>query len=141
MAAVEGARLVCLQELTLSPYFAITEAGPHAAGVAPEALPGGPTYEFAAALAAETGVAVHASLYERTDDDGLGFNTAICVAPDGALLARTRKTHLPVTAGYYEDRYFRPGDSGYPVVRVGDARLRDTERERHRDDAPEPRET
>jgi N-carbamoylputrescine amidase len=120
MAASEGARLVCLQELTLSRYFATTEDGPQAAGARPEPLPGGPTHEFAAALARETGVVVHASLYERADDGGLGYNTAIAVAPDGALLARTRKTHLPVTAGYYEDRYFRPGDSGYPVVDLGD---------------------
>ena len=42
-AAGEGARLVCLQELTLSPYFAITPDGPGAAGVEPEPLPGGPT--------------------------------------------------------------------------------------------------
>jgi N-carbamoylputrescine amidase len=122
-AAGEGARLVCLQELTLSPYFAITEDGPAAIGVEPEPLPGGPTYEFAAQLASETGAVVHASLYER-GDGVLGYNTAIAVAPDGALLARTRKTHLPVTAGYYEDRYFQPGDSGYPVVTLpGDVRV------------------
>jgi N-carbamoylputrescine amidase len=119
-AAAEGARLVCLQELTLLPYFAITEDGPAAAGVEPESLPGGPTHEFAAGLAQETGAVVHASLYERADDGPLGFNTAIAVAPDGSLLARTRKTHLPVTAGYYEDRYFQPGDSGYPVVTLPD---------------------
>ena len=52
-----------------------------------------------------------------------GFNTAIVVAPDGALVARTRKVHLPVTAGYYEDRYFRPGDTGFPVVDLADARF------------------
>ena len=50
------------------------------------------------------------------DGGASGYNTAIVVAPDGALVARTRKLHLPVTAGYYEDRYFRPGDTGYPVV-------------------------
>jgi N-carbamoylputrescine amidase len=119
IAASEGAQLVCLQELTLYPYFAITEDGPAAAGAEPEPLPGGRTYEFAAALARETNVPVHASLYERADDGGLGYNTAICVAPDGALLARTRKLHLPVTAGYYEDQYFRHGDTGYPVVDIG----------------------
>jgi N-carbamoylputrescine amidase len=76
-------------------------------------------------MSADTGAHVHASLYERSDEngDGLGFNTAICVAPDGAVVGRTRKQHIPVTAGYYEDRYFRPGDSGYPVVQLGDARL------------------
>ncbi len=52
-----------------------------------------------------------------------GFNTAIVVAPDGTLAARTRKLHLPVTAGYYEDRYFRPGDTGFPVVALDDARF------------------
>jgi N-carbamoylputrescine amidase len=70
-------------------------------------------------------VYVHASLYERADDDALGFNTAICVAPDGDLVGRTRKVHIPVTAGYYEDRYFRPGppEDGFPVVALGDARF------------------
>jgi N-carbamoylputrescine amidase len=127
MAAAEGATLVCLQELTLSPYFAITADGPGAAGAAPEEVPGGPTTSFARELAAEHGAHVHASLYERADaEDGLGFNTAIVVAPDGALVARTRKLHIPVTAGYYEDKYFRPGppgDDAFPVVELGDARF------------------
>jgi N-carbamoylputrescine amidase len=123
VAAGEGARLVCLQELTLSPYFAVTPDGPTAVGAAPEPLPGGRTYEFASALATELGVHVHASLYEDAGDGGLGFNTAIVVAPGGELVARTRKLHIPVTTGYYEDRYFRPGDTGYPVVALGDARL------------------
>jgi N-carbamoylputrescine amidase len=110
LAATQGARIVCLPELTLSPYFAITPEGPQAAGVAPELLDGGPTSTFARRLAVETGVHVHASLFERADGpDGLGYNTAIVVAPDGRLVSRTRKLHIPVTAGYYEDRYFRPG--------------------------------
>ena len=54
---------------------------------------------------------MHASLYERADGRRRsGYNTAIVVAPDGAVVARTRKLHIPVTAGYYEDQYFRPGD-------------------------------
>jgi N-carbamoylputrescine amidase len=94
-AAEQGAELVCLQELTLSRYFAVDPGGPAAAGIEPEDLPGGPTYQFAAKLAAETGVHVHASLYERAEDeheDGLGYNTAIIVAPGGELVARTRCT-------------------------------------------------
>src|SRR3954465_10148941 len=106
LAAEQGAKLVCLQELTLSPYFAITPDGPRE----PEDIPDGPTTRFAAVMATANGVHVHASLYERADaGDGLGFNTAIVVAPGGELVARTRKLHIPVTAGYYEDRYFRPG--------------------------------
>jgi N-carbamoylputrescine amidase len=126
-AAAEGAELVCLQELTLSRYFAADPGGPQAAGVEPEELPGGATYRFAAEMARETGAHVHASLYERADgSDGLGYNTAIIVAPDGRLLGRTRKLHIPVTAGYHEDRYFRPGPSGgdaFAVVALGPAHL------------------
>jgi len=125
-AAAQGAAIVCLQELTLSPYFAITPDGPQAAGAAPEELQDGPTVSFARRLAAETGVHVHASLFERADGpdgpdgpDGLGYNTAIVVAPDGRLLSRTRKLHIPVTAGYYEDHYFRPGPAAgdpFPII-------------------------
>jgi len=120
-AAGAGASLVCLPELTLSPYFAVSESGPSDDTARPEVLDGGPTHRFAAACAAETGAFVHASLYEAADDTApLGFNTAICVAPDGSLVAATRKMHIPITAGYHEDRWFRPGDSGFPVVEIGD---------------------
>jgi len=127
MAAREGARLVCLQELTLSRYFAITADGPKAAGAEPEDLERGPTVSFAGELAAETGAYVHASLYERADGpDGLGYNTAVLLSPDGQLVSRTRKLHIPVTAGYYEDRYFRQGPADgdpFPVttLTIGDS--------------------
>ena len=120
MAAAEGARIVCLQELTMSPYFAVTPAGPAAAGAAPEELESGPTVTFLRTVAAEADVYVHGSLYERADgDDGLGYNTAVVVARDGRLVSRTRKLHIPVTVGYYEDRYFRPGPAdgdAFPLV-------------------------
>ena len=61
-------------------------------------------------MAAQTGAAIHISLYEEAPaDDGRGFNTAIVVSPEGEILTRTRKTHIPVSAGYYEDTWFRPG--------------------------------
>ncbi len=131
LAAGEGARIVCLQELTLSRYFAITPDGPQAVGASPEELDGGPTATFARRMAAATGVYVHASLYERSDGpDGLGYNTAVVVAPDGRLVSRTRKLHIPVTAGYYEDHYFRPGPAAgdpFPLISLptddGDAKL------------------
>ncbi|MFT4010141.1 MAG: nitrilase-related carbon-nitrogen hydrolase [Nocardioidaceae bacterium] len=124
-AAAAGAEIVFLPELTLSRYPADTRPTGRPADLA-EPLDSGPTYALAATAAARHGVVVHASLYERADspadsaDDGLGFNTAILVSPDGSLLAATRKLHIPVTAGYYEDHYFRPGPAAdpYPVVDV-----------------------
>lgn len=119
-AARAGASVVLLPELTLSRYPADTKPEAVPAELA-EPLQGGSTHMFAAAAAREHGVFVHASLYERADaEDGLGYNTAILVAPDGTVVARTRKLHIPVTAGYYEDLYFRPGpaESPHPVHAV-----------------------
>jgi N-carbamoylputrescine amidase len=126
VAADLGAELICFQELTLSRYFADMPPSGPVSGLA-EPLDNGPTRRFATSLAAELGVPVHASLYERAEaDDGLGFNTAIVIAPDGTLLSRTRKLHIPITEGYHEDRYFRPGPGGpdaYPVVDIGPGRF------------------
>ncbi|QIS11418.1 nitrilase-related carbon-nitrogen hydrolase [Nocardia arthritidis] len=119
IAAEYGARAVFLPELTLSRYPADTRAGANP-GAGAEDLLSGPTFTFAARAAKEYGVLVHASLYERADAaDGLGFNTAILVSPEGELLGRTRKLHIPVTDGYYEDTYFRsgPATDAYPVYR------------------------
>jgi len=121
-AAAEGARVVFLPEITLLRYPADTPAGPDP-GATAEDLAEGPTFALAAEAAEGNGIYVHASLYEKAPaDDGLGFNTAILVSPKGELVGRTRKLHIPISAGYYEDTYFRAGpgpDSGesnpYPV--------------------------
>lgn len=117
-AAGEGATLVCLPEITLLRYPADTPAGPNPGDTAEELLDG-PTFALAAEAARANGVFVHASLYEKaTAADGLGFNTAILVSPSGELAGRTRKMHIPISAGYYEDTYFRAGPAEgnpYPV--------------------------
>ena len=122
LAAEQGAEVVCLQELTLSPYFAVRDDVEGALDRFGEELESGPTVEFARQMASRYGLAVHASLYER-DGEARGFNTAICVDADGELLARTRKVHIPRFPGYHEDHYFEPGDSGFPVVEVGPAKF------------------
>ncbi|MGH3494515.1 MAG: nitrilase-related carbon-nitrogen hydrolase, partial [Sciscionella sp.] len=118
-AAGYGASVVFLPELTLSRYPAFVRAG-YGAHLGAEELRSGPTYGFARRAAKEHGVLVHASLFERADTgDGLGFNTAILVDSDGKLLGSTRKLHIPASAAYHEDTYFRPGPAGnpYPVYR------------------------
>ena len=117
MAADNGAKVVFLPELTLSRYPADTlpEGTPSETA---EDLETGPTHALLSKLAKQHGIAVHGSLYERTGfEDGRGLNTAIIVGPEGELLARTPKLHIPVTEGYFEDKYFQPGpaDSPYPV--------------------------
>jgi N-carbamoylputrescine amidase len=133
-AAERGARIVFLPEVTLSRYPADTLPNGPASELA-EDLDGGPTLAFARAAAKRNGVHVHTSLFRRDGgndggDDGLGLNTAIIVDPSGEVVAATNKLHIPVTAGYYEDKYFRAGPAGpgdpYPVyalAELGDARL------------------
>lgn len=116
-AAGEGARVVFLPEITLLRYPADVQAGPNP-GDAAEELTEGPTFALAAEAARANGIFVHASLYEKSPAaDGLGYNTAILVSPSGELVGRTRKMHIPISAGYYEDTYFRagPAENAYPV--------------------------
>lgn len=119
LAAEAGARIVFLPELTLSRYPADSRPKALPRQTA-ESLTDGPTMTFAAEQARLHGVWVHASLFESVDlEDGRGFNCAIIVDPTGILRGRTRKLHIPVTAGYYEDTYFAPGPTNegepYPV--------------------------
>lgn len=116
VAAVRGAQIVFLPEITLLRYPADSLPDGRADTLA-EDLQTGPSATLARRAAAAHGVHVHISVY-RTDHggDGLGSNTAIIVAPDGEIVAATDKVHIPVTAGYHEDRYFRPApaDDGDP---------------------------
>lgn len=121
MAAEAGAQVVCLPELTLSRYPAdkLPTGTPNATA---EPLIEGPTFQFASKQAKRHAIVVHASLYEFQDfADGRALNTAIMVDRTGALIARTPKLHIPVTAGYYEDQYFQPGPAvtdPYPTYEI-----------------------
>ena len=120
-AAVQAASefapdLIVLTELSLYPY-ACTRPDAQADFV-PEKLDG-VSVTFAAELARSSGAHVLISLYEDAGDKQ--YNSAVTVAPDGGIVLKTRKTHIPVTAGYYEDKYFAEGDSTPAVVKIKDA--------------------
>ena len=112
-----GAQIVFLPELTLSRYPA--DKRPESVGDRqPEDIMTGPSVAFAKDAARENDVFIQVSLYEKVErDDELGFNTALLVAPNGEIVAQTRKLHIPVTEGYFENFYFAegPSDNPYPV--------------------------
>jgi len=112
-AARAGAQLVCLQEFTLSPYFA-SQIDPSGFDWA-EPLEGGPTHRFFGGLAREHGVYVVASIFERDGDRY--WDTAIIYNPQGDLHGFTRKVHIPQGEGYHEDHFFRGADR-FPVHEV-----------------------
>ena len=121
IAVSAGAEVVFLQELTLSPYFCSSPTVDDALARFGEDLETGPTVSLLRSLAADLGVAVHGSLYERSST-GRGFNTAVCVEADGSIAARTRKTHIPEFPYYHEHLYFEPSDEDASVVDVGGVR-------------------
>lgn len=120
LAVSAGAQMVFLPELTLSRYPADKLPSGIPSAIAEDHE--GPTFSFAKQAAETHGIYVHASLYEKAGlSDGRGLNVAIMVNPEGELIAYTPKLHIPVTAGYYEDKYFAPGPNdpdGYPVYEL-----------------------
>lgn len=115
--AAAGASVVFLPELTLSRYPADAQPNGDADDTA-EDLAAGESVVFAQQLARECDVHVQISLFEKSDaPDKRGLNTSVIVAPSGAVIGMTRKLHIPVTEGYFEDHYFAEGPAAdpYPV--------------------------
>lgn len=118
-AAGRGAELLCLQEFTLSPYFASMEDD--AGFVWAEALHGGPTDKFLGDLARAHGLWLVGSIFERAPE-GSYYDTATLHDPRGQLAGHTRKVHIPGGEGYRETCYFG-GASDYPVHDLGKVML------------------
>lgn len=113
-AAASGASLIVLQELHTGPYFCQFE-DPALFDLA-EAIPG-PSTETLGDLAAELGVVVVASLFERRAA-GLYHNTAVVLEKDGSIAGTYRKMHIPDDPGFCEKFYFTPGDLGFNPIKT-----------------------
>jgi len=113
-AAGRGASVICLPELFRTQYFCQRED--HALFDEAEPIPG-PTTERFAALALELRATVFVPLFERRSA-GVYHNTTVVLGPDGTLLGRYRKMHIPDDPLYYEKFYFAPGDLGFPTFPV-----------------------
>jgi N-carbamoylputrescine amidase len=108
-AARAGANIVCLPELFRAQYFCQREE--HALFDTAESIPG-PSTDVLSKVAAEEGVVLIASLFERRAP-GLYHNTAAILEADGSLAGVYRKMHIPDDPLYYEKFYFTPGDLGF----------------------------
>lgn len=113
-AAKKGAQIICLQELFTSLYFCDIED--HDNFKLAESIPGPSTDELSK-VAAELGVVIIASLFEKRAQ-GLYHNTTAVLDADGSYLGKYRKMHIPDDPGFYEKFYFTPGDLGYKVFKT-----------------------
>ncbi len=78
--------------------------------------------ETYSALAAELGVVIVTSLFERRAP-GLYHNTAVVFEADGSVAGMYRKMHIPDDPAYYEKFYFTPGDLGFEPIDTSVGRL------------------
>ncbi len=108
-AAAQGAQIVCLQELFLTPYFCQVES--LETFKLAEPVPG-PTCEVFSKLAEELEIVIVISLFEKRGS-GVYHNTAVVLDADGTVLGKYRKMHIPDDPGFSEKYYFTPGDLGY----------------------------
>ena len=111
-AAGRGANVILVQELFETPYFCAVEKREFYDLARP--LAGHPTIGRFQALAAELGVVLPVSVYERAGN--ALFNSVVVVDADGALVGHYRKSHIPQFPGYEEKYYFSPGDTGFRPI-------------------------
>ena len=110
-AAGEGAQIILLQELFLSPYFCKEEKKSYFE-LAKEAE-NNPVLDRMSQLARDLSVVLPISFYERAGN--AFFNSVMMIDADGTQMGVYRKTHIPHAPGYQEKYYFSPGDTGFKV--------------------------
>jgi N-carbamoylputrescine amidase len=110
-AAAVGAQIILIPELFEGHYFCVDQLPEHFGRAHP--IEHHPTVEHFRSVAAELGVVLPVSVFERAGQ--ATFNTVVIVDADGAVLGTYRKSHIPDGPGYTEKFYFNPGDTGFRV--------------------------
>jgi len=124
-AAQQGAQLVVFPELPLTTFFPrwFIETTQELDTWFEREMPN-PSNQRLFDRARELGVGFYLGFAELTPD-GHRFNSAIMVGPDGVVLGKYRKVHLPGSVEprpgarfqQLEKRYFEYGDLGFPAFR------------------------
>jgi predicted amidohydrolase len=123
-AAQQGAQLVVFPELAFTTFFPRwLLRGMELESYYETAMPN-PQVQPLFDRARELGIGFYVGYAEKTPE-GLHYNSAITVGPDGAILGKYRKVHLPGSVEpregarfqQLEKRYFEYGDLGFPAFR------------------------
>lgn len=118
-ARAKGAELAVLPELPLHPWFpASREPNPGMAEA-----PGTGRERIQAEAAAAAGIALLGGAVVEDPESGRRFNEGLLFDPQGAILQRYRKTHLPREEGFWEAEHYEAGSElpepvpvlGFPV--------------------------
>ena len=122
-ARAQALGFVVFPEMALTTFFPrwLIEPGPELDSYFETAMPGPQTQPLFDA-AVRLGVGFYLGYCEQTPA-GARYNTSILVGPDGVIIGKYRKIHVPGTSEpvpdipyqHLEKRYFRDGDLGFPV--------------------------
>jgi len=123
-AAVRGASLVVFPELALTTFFPRWLLPDAELDACFETAMPNPNVQALFDRARELGIGFQLGYAERTPEERR-FNAALTVGPDGAVLDRYRKVHLPGSVEprpgerfqQLEKRYFEYGDGGFQAFR------------------------
>jgi len=118
-AAEQGAQVILPSELFEGYYFCREER--EECYRLAHSVEGHPTIAHCQNLAAELGVVIPVSFFEKAGQ--VYYNSVAIVDADGALLGVYRKSHIPDGPGYEEKFYFRPGNTGFRVWQTRFGRL------------------
>lgn len=112
-AAIQGAQIICLQELFNTLYFCVDYNEEYFEWAEPL---NGELVQSLQELAKELEVVIIAPFFERRAK-GVYHNSLVVIDADGRVLGNYRKTHIPDDPGFYEKYYFTPGDehTGFKV--------------------------
>ncbi|MFN3360612.1 MAG: N-carbamoylputrescine amidase [Pseudanabaenaceae cyanobacterium] len=113
--AKQGAQVILPPELFAGCYFCREEKEIYFDWAEP--LEGNTTIGHFQKLAAELGVALPISFFEREGE--CYYNSLAMVDSQGRVLGIYRKSHIPDGPGYEEKFYFRPGNTGFKVWNLG----------------------
>ena len=119
LAANDGAMIILLPELFMTPYFPQLEKYEYFE-LATRLEDSIPVNHFKK-IAKELHVVLPISYFERNNN--VFYNSLAMIDADGKILGNYRKTHIPDGPSYEEKFYFTPGDSGFKVFKTKYGRL------------------
>ena len=110
VAAEREAKIVALPQLFNTEFFPSIIDKAHFALAETE---DGPAITAMRELAGKHSLVLICPIFEKADD--AYFNTAFVLGPEGEIIGRYRKVHVPQIPLWEEATYFQTGDLGFPV--------------------------
>ncbi|XP_030073238.1 beta-ureidopropionase [Microcaecilia unicolor] len=123
VAAMCGVNIVCFQEAWTMPFaFCTREKLPWTEFA--ESAEDGPTTRFCQELARKHNMVVVSPILERDEPHGETlWNTAVIISNSGAVLGKSRKTHIPRVGDFNESTYYMEGNTGHRVFQTAFGRI------------------